>query len=81
MGQKIYCDCFYCKYEEKGRCLSAQLHLGMHEPCGEYELSEEKLSRHLEQQKGKSGRQDYGKSTLQPKVYPLRQESEKISKE
>lgn len=83
MYRNIYCDYFCCEYYQEGKCTSPELHLGFHGPCVECKFSEEHLEKYLEEQKAKPQGQskDYGKATLQPKVYPLRQESEKISKE
>lgn len=54
MRRIVYCDRFYCKYCESGRCLSSVLHLGQGQSrkpnlyCAEYTPSEEKFDRQME---------------------------------
>ena len=48
MKQTIYCDCFYCEYYENDKCISPELHLGLHSSCKEFTPSEEKLNAYVD---------------------------------
>lgn len=54
MQRIVYCDLFYCKYCEDGKCLSPVLHLGQGQSrkpnlyCAEFAPSEEKFDRQMQ---------------------------------